>query len=101
MFKFLFVLYQFIYAFSKQHWQKTFNIRTTKYDTLTYYHIYTLLITVLKNLFDVDLFIKNEITINYKEYKYYTLNKELYNEYITIMNNFDNNIKNIEFIYDV
>lgn len=38
--------------------KKTFDIRTKKYNDLTYYNIYLLMITILKNLFDIKLFEK-------------------------------------------
>jgi hypothetical protein len=44
--------------------KKTFDIRTKKYNDFIYYNIYLLLITILKNLFDIKLFIRKEIQIN-------------------------------------
>ena len=43
--------------------KRTFEIRTNKYDKFVYYNIYTLLITILKNLFDINLFMKKEIIV--------------------------------------
>lgn len=65
---------------------KTFDIRTTKYNDFTYYNIYLLLITILKNLFDNDLFIKHEIKIKQHKYKLNTIDKKLLEEHNNIMN---------------
>jgi hypothetical protein len=70
--------------------KKTFKIRTSKYNNFIYYNIYTLLITLLKNLFDVNLFIKKVIHINNIQYKYYILNKEVLLEHIKIIEKINN-----------
>jgi hypothetical protein len=61
--------------------KKIFEIRTKKYDNFLYYNIYLLLITVLKNLFDVNLFIRKRITINEIWYYYYTVNYNILNKH--------------------
>lgn len=66
---------------------KIFDIRTQKYTIFTYYNIYLLLITVLKNLFDNELFIRYKIKIRRIEYSYYTINENILLEHINIMNN--------------
>ena len=70
--------------------KKTFQIRTSKYNNFIYYNIYTLLITLLKNLFDVNLFIRKLIKINNIQYKYYILNKEVLLEHIKIIEKINN-----------
>jgi hypothetical protein len=62
-----------------------FDIRTKKYDDFNYYNIYLLLITVLKNLFDNDLFIKIQIQINQTRYYYYMLNNNILNNHNSII----------------
>lgn len=44
--------------------KKTFEIRAKKYDNFNYYNMYMLLIAILKNLFDINLFIRKECQIN-------------------------------------
>jgi hypothetical protein len=65
-----------------------FDIRTKIYDDFKYYNIYLLLITVLKNLFDNNLFIKTRIQINGKlnRYYYYTINNNILNDHNNIIN---------------
>jgi hypothetical protein len=70
--------------------KKTFQIRTSKYNNFIYYNIYTLLITLLKNLFDVNLFIKKIIHINNIKYTYYILNKKVLLEHIKIIEKINN-----------
>jgi hypothetical protein len=65
-----------------------FDIRTKIYDDFKYYNLYLLLITILKNLFDNNLFIKTRIQINGKlnRYYYYTLNNNVINNHNNIIN---------------
>jgi hypothetical protein len=70
--------------------KKTFQIRTSKYNNFIYYNIYTLLITLLKNLFDVNLFIRKLIQINNIQYTYYILNKKVLLEHIKIIEKINN-----------
>jgi DNA polymerase III psi subunit len=61
--------------------KKMFDIRTNKYDNFVYYNIYLLLITILKNLFDVNLFICKRIKNNVICYYYYILNNDIFNKH--------------------
>jgi hypothetical protein len=54
--------------------KKTFDIRTKKYNNFNYYNIYLMIITILKNLFDTNLFIRKECQINKIKYIYYIFN---------------------------
>jgi hypothetical protein len=68
--------------------KKTFDIRTKKYDDLQYYNVYLLTITILKNLFDVNLFIKKDIIKNKNRYICYILNDKIllnHNQIINIL----------------
>jgi len=65
--------------------KKLFEIRTSKYDTMEYYKIYLLLITILKNLFDDNLLVKKYKKINQIQYYYYELNDEIFNKHINII----------------
>ena len=76
--------------------KNTFNIRTKKYNDLTYYNIYILLITILKNLFDIKLFIKKQIQINYVKYMYYIINNIILNNHKTIITKLSNYINFID-----
>jgi hypothetical protein len=75
---------------------KTFNIRTKKYNDISYYNIYLLMITILKNLFDIKLFIRKEIQINKNKYIYYILNNEILNNHKSIINKLNYNIDYID-----
>ena len=66
--------------------KKIFDIRTKKYDDFKYYHIYLLLITVLKNLFDDNLFDTNKYYMNKTTYFYNILNNNILNNHINIIN---------------
>ena len=66
--------------------KKMFDIRTNKYDNKTYYNVYLLMITVMKNLFDTELLIKKEKQINNKKYFYYTLNDNILKDHKSIAN---------------
>jgi hypothetical protein len=70
--------------------KKTFEIRTNKYDDLSYYNIYLLLITILKSLFDDNIFIQKRIQTNNNKYNYYEINKELLEQHINSIKNIDN-----------
>jgi hypothetical protein len=76
--------------------KKTFDIRTKKYDTFEYYNIYILLITLLKNLFDVNLFTQRRFKFDTVDYKYYILNQNLFDEHLDIMNKINKNIHFLE-----
>ena len=65
--------------------KKTFEIRTNKYDTFTYYNIYILLITILKNLFDGELFVSKRIQILKERCFYYEMNMNLLNQHKSII----------------
>jgi hypothetical protein len=54
--------------------KKTFDIRTKKYNNFNYYNIYLMIITILKNLFDTNLFIRKECQINKIKYIYHIFN---------------------------
>jgi hypothetical protein len=66
--------------------KKSFDIRTNKYDDLQYYNIYLLFITILKNLFDGNLFINKKTDINKIRYYYYTINNKIFSEHQYIIN---------------
>ena len=66
--------------------KKTFDIRTNKYNNFTYYNIYLLLITILKHLFDEDIFCCKYCIINKKQYYYYIINNHQLNKHIDIIN---------------
>lgn len=70
--------------------KKTFEIRTNKYDDLSYYNIYLLLITILKNLFDEKILIQKRIQIDNNKYNYYEINKEILEQHINSIKNIDN-----------
>ncbi len=76
--------------------KKTFEIRTKKYDTFTYYNIYILLITILKNLFDGDLFISKFIKIKNIKYNYYEMNINILNQHKSIIKKLDEIIEFID-----
>ena len=72
--------------------KKVFEIRTNKYNDFTYYNIYLLLITVVKGLFDENMFDKIQIAINKKRFYYYKLNYKNYQDHTYIINLMNNNI---------
>jgi hypothetical protein len=74
--------------------KKTFDIRTNKYDTFNYYNIYMLLITILKSLFDNDLFIRRFLKKQNNQYIWYEFNQSKYIEHIELINKW----YNLEFI---
>ncbi len=76
--------------------KKTFEIRTNKYDVFTYYNIYILLITILKNLFDGDLFIGKKFQNNKKEFYYYQLNINILNKHTNIINKINDFVEFID-----
>jgi hypothetical protein len=78
--------------------KKTFDIRTIKYDTFTYYNIYTLFITILKSLFDNNLFTGIKIQLKNIKYVYYEFNKQIFNEHKLLIKKFDDNWNNLDFI---
>jgi hypothetical protein len=65
--------------------KKTFDIRTKKYNNFSYYNIYLLLITVLKNLFDGNLFIRKECQINKIKYIYHTFNDTVLSNHLSVI----------------
>jgi len=78
--------------------KKTFDIRTKKYNDFTYYNIYLLLITILKNLFDIKLFIRKETQINKVKHIYYILDENVLLEHKTIINKLNNSDMFVDFI---
>jgi hypothetical protein len=76
--------------------KKTFEIRTNKYDTFTYYNIYILLITILKNLFDGELFIGKRIQILKERCFYYEMNVNIFNQHKSIIKKLDNLVEFID-----
>ena len=76
--------------------KKTFEIRTDKYDTFTYYNIYILLITILKNLFDGDLFVSKQIKLNKIVYWVYELNTNILNQHKSIIQKINDIIEFID-----
>jgi hypothetical protein len=79
--------------------KKTFEIRTNKYDIFSYYNLYTLLITILKNIFDGNLFIRKQYNTekNKNRFIYYIINDKILLEHMNIINKI-NDITNIDFI---
>jgi len=65
--------------------KKTFDIRTKKYNDLTYYNIYLLMITILKNLFDIKLFMRKETQINKVKHIYYIIDNMILNNHKSII----------------
>ena len=55
-----------------------------------YYNIYLLLITILKNLFDTNLFIRKEALINKIKHIYYILNENVLLQHTKIMDIINN-----------
>jgi hypothetical protein len=78
--------------------KKTFEIRTNKYCDFTYYNIYLLLITILKNLFDINLFTKKEIQMNKVKHIYHILDKNILLEHTSIIKKFNDSHLFNEFI---
>lgn len=70
--------------------KKTFEIKTNKYNEFVYYNIYMLLITIIRNLFDVNLFIRKEIQIKNTKHIYYNLNEQVLAEHIKIIDKINN-----------
>jgi hypothetical protein len=70
--------------------KKTFEIKTNKYNEYVYYNIYMLLITILRNLFDVNLFIRKTVVINKVKYIYYNLDEQILTNHIKIMDKLNN-----------
>jgi hypothetical protein len=66
--------------------KKVFDIRGKKYNNMNYYNVYMLMMTILKNLFDDDLFICKRVKVK----------KELFNHYIYN----DNIMKNHQKVFD-
>ncbi len=80
--------------------KKTFEIKTNKYNEYVYYNIYMLLITILRNLFDVNLFIRKTVVINKVKYIYYNLDEQILTNHIKIMDKLNNiEILDIWYIY--
>jgi hypothetical protein len=61
-----------------------------KYLYYNYYKIYLLLITIFKNLFDINLFIRKEVQINKVKYAYYILDGNVLWEHQQIINKLNN-----------
>ncbi len=76
--------------------KKTFEIRTNKYDTFTYYNIYILLITILKNLFDGELFVSKFIKINNIQFTWYLLDINILNQHKSIIKKLDDLVEFID-----
>lgn len=76
--------------------KKTFDIRTSKYDTFTYYNIYILLITILKNLFDGELLINKKIKLNKINYWFYEINTNILNQHKSIIKKLDEIVEFID-----
>jgi hypothetical protein len=75
--------------------KKVFEIRTNKYNDFTYYNIYLLLITVVKGLFDENMFDKTKKRLGNLEYYCYYMNDINYNKHKEIINLMN---KNIDFL---
>jgi hypothetical protein len=69
---------------------KKFNIRTDKYNSFSYYNMYLLLITIMKNLFDCNLFEKLNIQINNVRYTYYLINTDVLKQHTVIIDKIKN-----------
>ena len=70
-----------------------FDIRGKKYNNYKYYTIYQLLITLLKNMFDEDIFDCKRVKMNDINYNYYTFNRTIFSQHTDIITKY-----NIEFI---
>ena len=77
--------------------KKTFDIRTVKYEDFNYHNIYILLITILKNLFDNNLFIRREKQIKKAKYIWYELDTKNFNDHLNLIIKFNNNWNVIDF----
>jgi hypothetical protein len=75
-----------------------FDIKTKKYNNFNYYNIYLLLITVIKNLFDTDLFTRIQIKKNTNKYIYYNFNKSVLLKHENVINQIDMDTLNINFL---
>ena len=66
---------------------KIFEIRTDKYTELKYYNIYLLLTTILKNLFDSNLFVRKQYNTqkNKNRFIYYLINENVLLEHKNII----------------
>ena len=64
--------------------KKLFEIRGKKYEYFSYYNIYMLLIIILKNLFDEDIFKINRIWFNKKDFYYYTINNDILTKHLYV-----------------
>jgi hypothetical protein len=72
--------------------KKVFDIRGKKYDNTKYYTIYQLLITLLKNMFDEELFDYKKIKIKKNNSYYYLLNTNCLNNYTKIIKKIPDNL---------
>ena len=70
--------------------KKTFEIKTKKYNDFVYYNIYMLLITIVRNLFDINLFIRKQIRIDNMKCVYYNLDEQVLDEHIKVMDKMKN-----------
>jgi hypothetical protein len=72
--------------------KKVFDIRGKKYNNTNYYTIYQLLTTILKIIFDNDLFIIKRIKINKIDFVYNSYNSNIMDYHQKIFNIISDNI---------
>jgi len=78
--------------------KKTFDIRTVKYEDFNYHNIYLLLITIFKNLFDNNLFIRRTIKKKYIQYIWYEIDTKNLNDHLNLIIKFNNNWNIVDFL---
>ncbi len=70
--------------------KKMFNFHNKETDYSNYYKVYLLLIIILKNLFDNNLFVNKVIQVNNVRYTYYVFNQVIYNKHSEIFKKIKN-----------
>jgi hypothetical protein len=76
--------------------KKVFDIRGKKYCDLNFYTIYQLLTTILKNLFDDELFDYKRVKIKKRDFYYYQFNKNIMDFHKKIFDTVPDNINFID-----
>ena len=69
--------------------KRIFDIRTNKYDSCKYYKIYLLWITIIKNLFDNNLFVQKKCKKKNFSYITYFCNPDIINKYNMFFDKFN------------
>ena len=76
--------------------KKVFDIRGKKYNNMNYYTIYQLMTTILKNLFDEELFDYKRVQIKKRDFYYYQFNKNIIDSHQNIITSIPDNINFID-----